>query len=388
MFSYDCMQARGTPIGVCMEGIYVGSCCRLTVQSPVHSPPTNSTIIQAPVVIIDGQSAVPDEKPATATTLENRSTTKLDTETTLTPVSTTWPPTSSTNSTKWQSLFEPPTQLSLETVTVEADEVVANPTENSFIEKVSAANAQTATVRSDDTTVGSDQQETVGVDKYSSWQSTESTTQEPVTEEANEVLYIKPVENSMTEKVSAASSHQTTTVRIENNTIDSDPKEHQATSSMPSTPPSTTASVTDWPVTSVTSVNTSSTHVPADVPQKLSTTSTQKDTSTPSSTIPTTETPAPQPTTRQSLPSSSHPANWQSSSPSESSTQSMEAVLSSHNDSENAIPTESPQEDTADTVVKVPTVRPDDKRNCGVRPLRPRARVVGGRNAHFGEWPW
>lgn len=29
-----------------------------------------------------------------------------------------------------------------------------------------------------------------------------------------------------------------------------------------------------------------------------------------------------------------------------------------------------------------------DKTDCGVRPLRPTARVVGGRNAHFGEWPW
>jgi secreted trypsin-like serine protease len=28
------------------------------------------------------------------------------------------------------------------------------------------------------------------------------------------------------------------------------------------------------------------------------------------------------------------------------------------------------------------------KIDCGVRPLRPLARVVGGRNAHFGEWPW
>ena len=25
---------------------------------------------------------------------------------------------------------------------------------------------------------------------------------------------------------------------------------------------------------------------------------------------------------------------------------------------------------------------------CGVRPLRPTGRVVGGRNAKIGEWPW
>src|SRR5699024_9926980 len=28
------------------------------------------------------------------------------------------------------------------------------------------------------------------------------------------------------------------------------------------------------------------------------------------------------------------------------------------------------------------------KYTCGVRPLRPTGRVVGGRNAAFGEWPW
>ena len=29
-----------------------------------------------------------------------------------------------------------------------------------------------------------------------------------------------------------------------------------------------------------------------------------------------------------------------------------------------------------------------DLADCGVRPLKPQARVVGGRNAYFGEWPW
>ncbi|KAK8766775.1 hypothetical protein V5799_006448 [Amblyomma americanum] len=30
----------------------------------------------------------------------------------------------------------------------------------------------------------------------------------------------------------------------------------------------------------------------------------------------------------------------------------------------------------------------DYRKHCGVRPLRPQGRIVGGRNSFFGEWPW
>ncbi|XP_064471729.1 serine protease filzig-like isoform X2 [Ornithodoros turicata] len=34
------------------------------------------------------------------------------------------------------------------------------------------------------------------------------------------------------------------------------------------------------------------------------------------------------------------------------------------------------------------TPRWDYRKHCGVRPLRPQGRIVGGRNSFFGEWPW
>ncbi|CAN7984352.1 unnamed protein product [Ixodes hexagonus] len=33
-------------------------------------------------------------------------------------------------------------------------------------------------------------------------------------------------------------------------------------------------------------------------------------------------------------------------------------------------------------------LRWDYRKHCGVRPLRPQGRIVGGRNSFFGEWPW
>lgn len=48
MFNYQCLQARGTPIGTCLDSIYVGSCCRLPQQ------PQNGKIPQA--IVSNGQS--------------------------------------------------------------------------------------------------------------------------------------------------------------------------------------------------------------------------------------------------------------------------------------------------------------------------------------------
>lgn len=226
MFSYDCMQARGTPIGVCMDSIYVGSCCRLTIKSPVHSAPTNSSIIQVklpPLIVSDGIGGQVPALPATTsttpstTTAETRSTSR---ETAAPPATTRQPLPSSSHPANWQPSSESPTQVSVEIVT----------------------------------------------------------------EQVDKVFDASPIENSVTEKVSA-SSHQTTTVRSDNSTTDSHQKQQQVTSSTPGTPPSTSANVTDWPPAPANV----STGLPADIPQKLNTTSTQKETST-NSTTATTET--------------------------------------------------------------------------------------------------
>ncbi|EEC01638.1 serine protease, putative, partial [Ixodes scapularis] len=40
------------------------------------------------------------------------------------------------------------------------------------------------------------------------------------------------------------------------------------------------------------------------------------------------------------------------------------------------------------TPTETSPLRWDYRKHCGVRPLRPQGRIVGGRNSFFGEWPW
>lgn len=51
-------------------------------------------------------------------------------------------------------------------------------------------------------------------------------------------------------------------------------------------------------------------------------------------------------------------------------------------------PTTSTIATTTLSINKTSTKKPFKSKICGIRPLRPMGRVVGGRNAHFGEWPW
>ncbi|GAB6027819.1 hypothetical protein CHUAL_002048 [Chamberlinius hualienensis] len=64
-------------------------------------------------------------------------------------------------------------------------------------------------------------------------------------------------------------------------------------------------------------------------------------------------------------------------------------VYSDINDYPNQQPVSSTTEKPTTTTVTTTTKRPlDYKKECGVRPLVPNGRIVGGTSSRFGEWPW
>uniref|UniRef100_T1IUP9 Peptidase S1 domain-containing protein n=1 Tax=Strigamia maritima TaxID=126957 RepID=T1IUP9_STRMM len=52
-------------------------------------------------------------------------------------------------------------------------------------------------------------------------------------------------------------------------------------------------------------------------------------------------------------------------------------------------PTRKPTRKTTSSTTKKPTTKPwDYKKDCGVRPLAPTGRIVGGKKVFLGQWPW
>ncbi|KAI1290130.1 Serine proteinase stubble [Halotydeus destructor] len=327
MFSFDCMKEKGTPIGHCIDSIYVGSCCRLRDREVVSTQ--SSTSIAPSTELVASSTA--------ATTTEEVN-----------------------SSTRTFRVPQRTTTMAYEIFGV--DDI--NKTEYHLDKPlVTSVDKTTTMVYSSTSSVSPEASDatTISPEMLNGTQFSSSTTMN-----ANNLLDSESTTES-------ADLSVTTTV----NDVFAEPDESESTTQLLSTEILKLLDGRDALISTLSSEIASTTESMTDSYLTDLTEITKSDVTTLNS--------------LENLETTSQSSAEASISSSTTIISSSEPVSDNFIVLQNELTTGSDLNYTtspSSTAVSTQPTTLAPRPGCGVRPLRPKGRVVGGRNAHFGEWPW